>query len=100
MTTQIEICRHFWDIESPSGQYSQGTCRNCGDQKTFSNSYGREEEAESPKPHVPVDDHFTEDTSLKTDDDELPDLDSTEAQWPIVQAYLRKRQLDTASTLV
>ncbi len=31
-------CPHYWFIERPSGQTSQGTCRRVGAVKTFSNS--------------------------------------------------------------
>ncbi len=31
-------CRHHWDIEPPSGDVSQGTCRLCGAKKQFHNS--------------------------------------------------------------
>ena len=40
-------CRHYWVLPTPSGRYCIGTCRQCGEQKQFSNivddnvKYGR-----------------------------------------------------------
>ena len=31
---------HFWDIESPNGPTSEGTCRHCGERRTFVNHVG------------------------------------------------------------
>ena len=30
-------CVHYWLIETPNGPVSNGTCRNCGDQRQFEN---------------------------------------------------------------
>lgn len=32
-------CKHHWMILSPNGDYSTGTCKNCGEQKEFRNYY-------------------------------------------------------------
>jgi len=39
-TSQDDIgpCKHHWIIETPSGPTSEGTCKNCGDERQFSNS--------------------------------------------------------------
>jgi hypothetical protein len=36
--TQINLCIHFWEIASPNGPVSLGTCKLCGDKKEFRNS--------------------------------------------------------------
>jgi hypothetical protein len=33
-----KACIHHWQIESPNGRESMGTCKRCGAQKSFSNS--------------------------------------------------------------
>lgn len=33
-----DICAHHWLIETPQGQKSQGTCKNCGNTRLFVNS--------------------------------------------------------------
>ena len=32
------VCVHRWRIESPNGEFSRGTCKNCGAEKQFPNS--------------------------------------------------------------
>ena len=36
--SQGDICRHHWMIVTPNGSTSNGTCKNCGEEKTFRNS--------------------------------------------------------------
>ena len=31
-------CAHFWMIASPSGPYSRGECKHCGEERQFRNS--------------------------------------------------------------
>jgi hypothetical protein len=31
-------CAHFWMIASPSGPYSRGECKHCGEEREFRNS--------------------------------------------------------------
>jgi hypothetical protein len=31
-------CRHYWDIQPPTGYISEGCCRYCGATKEFRNS--------------------------------------------------------------
>lgn len=31
-------CKHFWDIETNTGQQSKGICRLCGEERMFFNS--------------------------------------------------------------
>ena len=33
----LEICVHHWIIDLPTGPYSNGACKKCGEQKEFSN---------------------------------------------------------------
>ena len=35
---EIDPCKHHWIIETPSGPTSEGTCKNCCDERQFSNS--------------------------------------------------------------
>jgi hypothetical protein len=35
---QTVSCVHFWQIASPNGPLSRGTCKLCGDTKEFRNS--------------------------------------------------------------
>ena len=35
--SQGAICKHHWMIETPNGPTSNGTCKNCGDERTFVN---------------------------------------------------------------
>src|SRR3989344_7710667 len=35
--SQGDICRHHWIIETPNGPTSNGTCKNCGDERPFVN---------------------------------------------------------------
>ena len=37
-TTQTASCVHFWEIASPNGPVSLGTCKLCSDTKEFRNS--------------------------------------------------------------
>ena len=37
-TPDVSPCAHFWMIESPSGPYSRGECKNCGEEREFRNS--------------------------------------------------------------
>ena len=98
MPIQIENCRHYWDIEPPSGQCSEGTCRNCGDQKTFRNYYGEQVKSYPSSAPEHIHKRAVDNTNLITEEYDLPDTESTEAQWPVVQAYLRKRLIEATST--
>ena len=31
-------CQHHWVIEKPNGPFSDGVCRNCGEERRFMNS--------------------------------------------------------------
>ncbi len=77
MTVQAETCRHYWVIEPALGQYSEGTCRECGEQKTFTNFAGRQE---YPDPQPTAEPRHEE--PIQETDDEV---------WPVVQAYLRSQ---------
>src|SRR3989338_8116035 len=35
--SQGAICKHHWMIETPNGPTSNGTCKNCGDERPFVN---------------------------------------------------------------
>ena len=35
--SQGGICKHHWMIETPHGATSNGTCKNCGDEREFVN---------------------------------------------------------------
>ncbi len=81
MSTQLEKCSHCWLIEPALEQYSEGTCRECGEQKTFTNFVGRQD---YPDPR-PVHELRQEEPVQESDDTE-PDDEA----WPVVQAYLRR----------
>jgi hypothetical protein len=34
----VSACAHWWQIETPNGETSAGTCKRCGAQRTFANS--------------------------------------------------------------
>ncbi|GEM_PF-2845216 len=34
-------CKHYWKINAPLGETSQGTCKHCGEQRGFSSSHGK-----------------------------------------------------------
>ena len=36
---EAPVCRHHWVIEPANGRYSQGTCRNCHEVRSFENSF-------------------------------------------------------------
>jgi hypothetical protein len=44
----ISTCRHHWIIETPSGPFSKGVCKLCGEEKTFENLYYGYSQAEEP----------------------------------------------------
>lgn len=81
MSIQLERCRHYWVIEPAFEQYSEGTCRECGAQKMFTNFVGRQD---YPDPR-PVHESRREEPVQETDDE--PD----DGAWPVVQAYLRRQ---------
>jgi hypothetical protein len=43
-------CEHWWQIESPNGETSQGTCKHCGASRSFSNSSQTRMMARSVRP--------------------------------------------------
>lgn len=81
MSIQLTECRHYWVIEPALEQYSGGTCRGCGEQKTFTNFVGRQD---YPDPR-PVHESPKEELVVEADDE--PD----DGEWPVVQAYLRRQ---------
>jgi hypothetical protein len=45
-----ETCRHHWIIETPSGPFSKGVCKLCGEERVFENLYyGYSQVDEPPK---------------------------------------------------
>jgi len=97
MVVQVEKCCHYWIIESPAGEYSQGTCCICNEVKMFTNSYDRLEKSDTQTAPESATEAGLENT-MPTIEEDVPDTGSDEAQWPVVHAYLRKRLLETAST--
>ena len=41
-------CRHYWVIEAPECSKSRGTCRLCGEERDFHNSWRFMEIADRP----------------------------------------------------
>lgn len=41
MTASI-VCVHHWRIARPQGEFSDGVCLNCGETRSFRNSYDEE----------------------------------------------------------
>ncbi len=81
MSTQLTKCRHYWVIEPALEQYSEGTCRECGEQKTFTNFIGRQD---YPDPRPAARSRYDE--PVQEADDEPDD-----GAWPVVQAYLSRQ---------
>ncbi len=36
---ELELCRHHWKMDTPSGPTSNGCCKLCGQWRTFLNHY-------------------------------------------------------------
>jgi hypothetical protein len=34
----VSACAHWWQIETPNGETSSGTCKHCGAERSFANS--------------------------------------------------------------
>ena len=81
MNTQLERCRHYWIIEPALEQFSDGTCRECGEQRTFTNFVGRQDYPD-PRPVHGL--HQKEPV-------QEPDDESDDEALPVVQAYLRRQ---------
>ena len=45
--SEMSSCIHYWKIETPKGELSEGTCEICGDKKMFRN-YTRYSLGEGP----------------------------------------------------
>ena len=43
-----DTCRHHWIIETPSGPFSKGVCKLCGEEKDFENLYYGYSQANEP----------------------------------------------------
>ena len=43
-------CAHWWQIESPNGETSEGVCKHCGASRSFSNSTQTRMMARSVRP--------------------------------------------------
>lgn len=80
MSTQLEICSHYWLIEPALGQYSDGTCRECGERKVFTNFVGGQD---YPDPRPAHESRREEPVKERYDESE-------DEAWPVVQAYLSR----------
>jgi len=36
--SEEKVCKHHWEIEPPTGPFSQGVCQFCGEVREFNNS--------------------------------------------------------------